>query len=82
MRGKSAKIFHPIALALGLLGASPYVDTAGASWEQGKSIVLASTTSPQNSGLFGHILPLFTAKTGMRSGWRARQPWFPINLAQ
>jgi tungstate transport system substrate-binding protein len=32
---------------------------------QDKSIVVASTTSPQDSGLFGHILPLFKAKTGI-----------------
>jgi tungstate transport system substrate-binding protein len=30
-----------------------------------KSIVIASTTSTQDSGLFGHILPLFKAKTGI-----------------
>jgi tungstate transport system substrate-binding protein len=30
-----------------------------------KSIVVASTTSTQDSGLFGHILPLFKAKTGI-----------------
>jgi tungstate transport system substrate-binding protein len=65
MRGKNAKIFHPIALALGLLGAGLYVDAAGPSWEQDASIVVTSTTSAQNSGLFGHILPLFTAKTGI-----------------
>lgn len=29
------------------------------------SIVVASTTSTQDSGLFGHILPLFTAETGI-----------------
>ena len=29
------------------------------------SIVVASTTSTQDSGLFGHLLPLFTAKTGI-----------------
>jgi len=28
-------------------------------------IVLASTTSTDNSGLFGHIIPLFTGKTGI-----------------
>jgi tungstate transport system substrate-binding protein len=32
---------------------------------QDKSIVVASTTSTQDSGLFGHILPLFKAKTGI-----------------
>jgi tungstate transport system substrate-binding protein len=31
---------------------------------QDKSIVVASTTSTQDSGLFGHILPLFKQKTG------------------
>ncbi|MFM2422870.1 MAG: hypothetical protein RL291_1400 [Pseudomonadota bacterium] len=32
---------------------------------QDKSIVVASTTSTQDSGLFGHILPLFKVKTGI-----------------
>jgi tungstate transport system substrate-binding protein len=32
---------------------------------QDRSIVVASTTSTQDSGLFGHILPLFKAKTGI-----------------
>jgi tungstate transport system substrate-binding protein len=32
---------------------------------QDKSIVVASTTSTQDSGLFGHLLPLFKAKTGI-----------------
>src|SRR5947209_10998578 len=32
---------------------------------QGKSIVVASTTSTEDSGLFGHILPIFKAKTGI-----------------
>ncbi|MDD1537615.1 MULTISPECIES: extracellular solute-binding protein [unclassified Bradyrhizobium] len=32
---------------------------------QEKSIVVASTTSTQDSGLFGHILPLFKDKTGI-----------------
>jgi tungstate transport system substrate-binding protein len=30
-----------------------------------RSIVVSSTTSTQDSGLFGHILPLFKAKTGI-----------------
>ena len=30
-----------------------------------KSIVVASTTSTQDSGLFGYILPIFKAKTGI-----------------
>jgi len=32
---------------------------------QDKSIVVASTTSTEQSGLFGHILPAFTRKTGV-----------------
>ena len=32
---------------------------------QDKSIIVSSTTSTQDSGLFGHILPLFKAKTGI-----------------
>ncbi|WP_088343613.1 MULTISPECIES: substrate-binding domain-containing protein [Rhodomicrobium] len=32
---------------------------------QDKSIVVASTTSTQDSGLFGYLLPLFKAKTGI-----------------
>lgn len=30
-----------------------------------KSILVQSTTSTENSGLFGHILPIFTKKTGI-----------------
>src|SRR5215472_9070433 len=36
-----------------------------ASYAEEKSIVVASTTSTHDSGLFGHILPLFKAKTGI-----------------
>ena len=32
---------------------------------QDRSIVVASTTSTEDSGLFGYILPLFKAKTGI-----------------
>ncbi len=39
--------------------------TASTVFAQDKSIVVASTTSTQDSGLFGHILPLFKAKTGI-----------------
>jgi tungstate transport system substrate-binding protein len=36
-----------------------------AATAQDQSIVVASTTSTQDSGLFNHILPLFKAKTGI-----------------
>jgi tungstate transport system substrate-binding protein len=32
---------------------------------QEKSIIVASTTSTQDNGLFGHLLPIFKAKTGI-----------------
>ena len=35
------------------------------AFAQDESIVVASTTSTQDSGLFGHVLPLFKAKTGI-----------------
>ena len=38
---------------------------AGHAFAQEKSIVVASTTSTQDSGLFGHLLPMFKAKTGI-----------------
>jgi tungstate transport system substrate-binding protein len=38
---------------------------AGAAAGQDKSILVASTTSTQDSGLFGYLLPLFKAKTGI-----------------
>ncbi|MBX9741063.1 MAG: substrate-binding domain-containing protein [Beijerinckiaceae bacterium] len=47
-----------LALALGL------ALSAGAS-AQDRSIVVASTTSTQDSGLFNHLLPLFKAKSGI-----------------
>ncbi len=49
-----------IVLALALAAA-----LSAPALAQDKSIVVASTTSTQDSGLFGHILPLFKAKTGI-----------------
>ncbi|MSO67593.1 MAG: extracellular solute-binding protein [Pseudolabrys sp.] len=46
------------ALALGIAAAAP-------ASAQEKSIVVSSTTSTQDSGLFGYILPLFKSKTGI-----------------
>jgi tungstate transport system substrate-binding protein len=50
--------FAAVAIILSLALAAPAL-------AQEKSIVVASTTSTQDSGLFGHILPLFKAKTGI-----------------
>jgi tungstate transport system substrate-binding protein len=49
-----------LILILGSLGALSLSAAA-----QDKSIVVASTTSTQDSGLFGHILPMFKAKSGI-----------------
>src|SRR3954451_18219198 len=46
------------------LSASAVVTLASASAEE-RSIVVASTTSTQDSGLFGYLLPIFRAKTGI-----------------
>jgi len=51
------RLFLAAALALVLL--------APQARAQEKAVVVASTTSTQDSGLFGHILPLFKAKTGI-----------------
>ena len=45
--------------------AATVVLSGGPALAQDKSIVVSSTTSTQDSGLFGHILPLFKAKTGI-----------------
>ena len=49
---------HLIAIAASLV-------VAASAHAQDKSIVVASTTSTEDSGLFKHILPLFKAKTGI-----------------
>ena len=48
-----------LLLLLALLAALPAI-------AQEKFIVVASTTSTEQSGLFGHILPVFQKKTGIR----------------
>jgi tungstate transport system substrate-binding protein len=48
-----------------LIAVAASVIFATAAVAQDKSILVASTTSTQDSGLFGHILPLFKAKTGI-----------------
>jgi tungstate transport system substrate-binding protein len=48
-----------------LIGIAASVVFVVSALAQEKSIVVASTTSTQDSGLFDHILPLFEAKTGI-----------------
>lgn len=51
------RMFSALAALLMLAG--------GPAMAQDRSIVVASTTSTQDSGLFDHILPLFEAKAGI-----------------
>ncbi|WP_254025617.1 substrate-binding domain-containing protein [Mesorhizobium ventifaucium] len=53
-------MFTAIALILTFLASSGALASA-----QEQSIVVASTTSTRDSGLFDHILPLFTTKSGI-----------------
>jgi len=51
--------FAALAILLGLVAGS------ATSFAEDRSIVVASTTSTQDSGLFGYLLPIFKAKTGI-----------------
>lgn len=55
---------HPLrpwhALAIPIIAASLL---GGSALAEDRSIIVQSTTSTENSGLFGHLLPLFTAKS-------------------
>ncbi|MFC6491215.1 substrate-binding domain-containing protein [Nitratireductor sp. GCM10026969] len=56
----------PNRLLVSAIAATALLFSAGLSAiAQDKSIVVASTTSTQDSGLFEHILPLFEQKTGI-----------------
>jgi tungstate transport system substrate-binding protein len=54
---RGAVLWLSVSLAL-VIGITPVVG-------QDKSIVVASTTSTQDSGLFDYLLPIFKAKTGI-----------------
>ncbi len=49
----------------GILGLAMIVWLASPAAAQDKSIVVASTTSTQDSGLFKHLLPMFKTKSGI-----------------
>jgi tungstate transport system substrate-binding protein len=59
------KIMHVRLKMLSVATFASLFPTAGNILAQDKSIVVASTTSTQDSGLFGHILPLFKTRTGI-----------------
>jgi tungstate transport system substrate-binding protein len=52
-------------LAAMAVGALALPIAAATSWADEKFIVVQSTTSTEQSGLFGHILPLFEEQTGI-----------------
>lgn len=54
-----------LAAAALLASILPGLAGGGAALAQDKFITLASTTSTENSGLFKHILPVFTSTTGI-----------------
>lgn len=56
------RMIRRAALALGIVLAALAAWPAAA---QDKFIVMSSTTSTEQSGLFGHLLPIFKAKTGI-----------------
>ena len=53
--------FLSFALALGVIAAASQAPAVA----QDRSIIVASTTSTQDSGLFGYLLPIFKAKTNI-----------------
>lgn len=57
------------------------VVATGAPAEE-RFITVASTTSTEDSGLFGHILPIFTAKTGIEVRVVAKGTGAAIKLAE
>lgn len=48
-----------------VLAAAGLIAATGTAFAQDKSIVVSSTTSTTDSGLFNHLLPLFKKKTGI-----------------
>jgi tungstate transport system substrate-binding protein len=58
------------------------VFSAAPALAQEKSIVVASTTSTKDSGLFEHLLPLFTLKTGIAVKVRALGTGQALDMAR
>ena len=67
MRRRTPSLLRSALKALSLVGALLSLGLANAEAQaQEKTIIVASTTSTQDSGLFAAILPLFTAQSGIR----------------
>jgi tungstate transport system substrate-binding protein len=63
------KLFRPgivaAAVMAALLGNEAGMGSGSKARADDKTLLVASTTSTQDSGLFGHLLPLFKAKSGI-----------------
>jgi tungstate transport system substrate-binding protein len=57
-------IFRPISRRTLIAAAAAWL-ACSAAWAQSTFIVVASTTSTEQSGLFKHLLPAFTKQTGI-----------------
>lgn len=57
-------IFRPISRRTLIAAAAAWL-ACGAAWAQSTFIVVASTTSTEQSGLFKHLLPAFMKQTGI-----------------
>src|SRR5260370_504089 len=69
--------FLSFAVALYVSAVAAYAPAIG----EDRSIVVASTTSTQDSGLFGYLLPIFKAKTGIEVKVIARGMGAALNAA-
>lgn len=65
-RFRTLNPFHSRRTILAALALSVTTVFSGTAFSQSDDIVVASTTSTEQSGLFGSILPKFTAATGVR----------------
>ena len=55
------KIFHSLLFSIALVASA----LAPSAYAQEKSIIVSSTTSTEQSGLFGYMLPIFKMKSGI-----------------
>ena len=62
---RRAFAFLAASAALGLVAVLALVDAASVLAQDARYIIVQSTTSTENSGLFKHLLPMFTKKTGI-----------------
>ncbi len=60
------KQFGRLALVVMTLSAFPLVATLAPAHAQDRFITVASTTSTEQSGLFGHLLPAFEKESGLK----------------